>query len=427
MVQITKQAKLGKGGQGTVWQAVRHDTNEAVAIKFPLESLDLSEGSPDRRRFVREVRLQSALRHAGIMPIVAMNLKVANPFLVMPLASHSLEDMLNLGALTEEITFSMAAEVLSALEYAHDQGVLHRDLKPANLLYLQGRWVISDFGLCRQMNSNSTVITQVNAVVGSPVYMAPEQYDNAHEVTAPADIYSVGQILYHCLVGEVPFPRARLARLDMKYRHFIGRCIAEEPEDRFQSVSEVRKEMELLTAPAVELATPTLRANELKAKALEGQEVAVPLLLRLLLDSSEDEVFYKEFVPSLPLEILQKMYAKEPVLFEKMIHAFDEYSEGGHPFDYTDDIANFFAKIIQVAEYSRGLRHLSLKRIMTVGAHHNRFHVGEVFARMVKLREKDAEDVRYIASLLSNDPYSASFMGSYLKQYSLPPAIMRVL
>ncbi|MER6854042.1 serine/threonine-protein kinase [Streptomyces flaveolus] len=427
MVQIAKVEKLGNGGQGTVWQAVRLDTNETVAIKFPLESLDMSEGSPDRKRFIREVRLQSTLRHAGIMPIVIMNLKAANPFLVMPLASHSLEDVLNSGALTEEATFSMAAEVLSALEYAHEQGVLHRDLKPANLLNLQGRWVISDFGLCRQMDSNSTVITHVNTVVGSPVYMAPEQYDNAHEATAPADIYSIGQILYHCLVGEVPFPRARLAKLDMKYRHFIGRCIAEEPEDRFQSVYELRKEMELLTAPAVELATPTIRANELKAKALEGQEVAVQLLLRLIVDSSEDEVFYKEFIPSLPLEILQKMYAKDPVLFEKMIRAFDGYSEGGHPFDYTDDIADFFAKVIQVTEYSRGLRHLSLKRIMTVGAYHNRFHVGEVFARMVKFREKDAEDVKYVASLLSEDPYAAGFMGSYLKQYSLPQEIMREL
>lgn len=427
MVQMTKQKKLGKGGQGTVWQAIRHDTGETVAMKFPLESLDMSEGSPDRKRFVREVRYQSTLRHAGIMPIVAMNLKAAKPFLVMPLASHSLEDLLTSGRLTEELTFSIAAEVLAALEYAHEQGVLHRDLKPANLLYLQGRWVISDFGLCRQMDSNSTIITQVNTAVGSPVYMAPEQYDNAHEAKAPADIYSIGQILYHCLVGDVPFPRARIAKLDVKYRYFISRCIAEEPDDRFQSVSEVRREMELLIAPAVELATPTIRANELKAKALEGQEVAVPLLLRLIVDSSEDEVFYKEFVPSLPLEILQKMYAKDPVTFEKMIRAFDGYSEGGHPFDYTDDIADFFAKVIHVAEYSRALRHLSLNRIMVVGAYHNRFHVGEVFAQMVKAREKDAEDVKYIASLLSDDPYAARFMGTYLKQYSLPQEIMREL
>ncbi|MFJ5803693.1 serine/threonine-protein kinase [Streptomyces decoyicus] len=421
------QERLGDGGQGTVWRATRLDTNETVALKYPLESLDMSEGSTDRKRFVREVRYQSALRHTGIMPIVIMNLKVAKPFFVMPLASHSLEGLLKTGALTEEATFSIATEILAALEYSHEQGVLHRDLKPANLLYLQDRWVISDFGLCRQMGSNSTTITQVNTAVGSLAYMAPEQFDDAHQAKVPADIYSIGQIIYHCLVGEIPFPRARITKRDVKYRYFISRCVAEEPEERFQSVSEVRREMERLITPAVELATPTIHANELKAKALEGQEVAVSSLLRLLVTASDDEVFYKDFVPSLPLEILQKMYEKNPITFEKIVRTFDEYSEGGHPFDYTDDIADFFARIIQVAEYSSQLRHLSLNRLLIVGAYHNRFHVGEVFARMVKLREKDPEDVKYISSLLSDDPYAARFMGSYLKQYSLPQEIMREL
>ncbi|MEU8702923.1 serine/threonine-protein kinase [Streptomyces sp. NPDC048680] len=427
MVRVTKQERLGDGGQGTVWRATRLDTNESVALKYPLDSLDMSEGSADRKRFAREVRYQTTLRHPGIMPIVGMNMKADKPFFFMPLAEHSLEDILKGGPLSEEETFSIMTEILAALEYSHEQGVLHRDLKPANFLYLQGRWVISDFGLCRQMDSNSTTITKVNTAVGSFAYMAPEQYDDAHKAKAPADIYSIGQIIYHCLVGDIPFPRARIAKLDMKYRHFISRCVAEEPDDRFQSVSEVRKEMELLIAPPGELATPTIRANELKAKALEGQEVAVPLLLRLIVDSSEDEVFYKEFVPSLPIEILEKMYAKDPATFEKMIRAFDEYSEGGHPFDYTDEIAEFFAKVIQVAEYSGGLRRLSLKRIMIVGASHNRFHVGEVFARMVKYCERNPGDVRYIAALLSDDPHAATFMASYLKQYSLPLEIMREL
>ncbi|WEH37789.1 serine/threonine-protein kinase (plasmid) [Streptomyces sp. AM 4-1-1] len=425
MVRVSKQERLGDGGQGTVWRATRLDTNESVALKYPLDTLNMSEGSADRKRFVREVRYQSELRHAGIMPIVGMNMKANKPFFFMPLAKHSLEDLLKLGPLTEKETFMVMTEILTALEYSHEQGVLHRDLKPANLLYLQDRWVISDFGLCRQMNSNSSTITQVNTAVGSFAYMAPEQYDNAHEAKAPADIYSIGQIIYHCLVGDVPFPRARIAKLDVKYRHFIIRCVAEEPEDRFQSVSEVRREMELLIAPAEELATPTIRANELRSKALEGQEVAVPLLLRLIVDSSEDEVFYKEFVPSLPIEILERMYAKDPVTFEKMIRIFDEYSEGGHPFNYTDDIADFFDKVIQVAEYSGGLRRLSLKRVMTVGVSHNRFHVGVVFATMVKRCENNPADMRYIASLLSDDPRAAKFMGSYLRQHSLPQEIMR--
>ncbi|MFD8608955.1 serine/threonine-protein kinase [Streptomyces sp. NPDC059631] len=426
-VRVTKHEQLRGGGQGTVWRATRLDTNETVVIKYPLDSLDMSEGSADRRRFVREVRYQSSLRHVGIMPIVGMNLKAPKPFFFMPLASHSLEDLLKSGPLPEEVTLSIVAEILTALEYSHDQGVLHRDLKPANLLYLQDRWVISDFGLCRQMDSNSTTITHVGTVVGSLAYMAPEQWDNAHAVEETADIYSVGQIIYHCLVGEEPWPRARISKLEEKYRYFISRCVAEEPVERFQSVSEMRRELELLTAPHVELASPTTRANELKTEALEGQKEAVSRLLHLIVDSSDDEVFFKEFVPSLPLEILHYMHEKDPVTFESIVRTFDEYSEGGHPFDYTDEIADFFLRVIRVAKYSGPIRRRSLRRIMIVGTYHNRFHVGEVFAQAVLLRKKDPEDVKYIASLLADDPHAARFMGPYLKQNSLPREILKEL
>lgn len=426
-VRVTKHERLQGGGQGTVWRATRLDTNETIAMKYPLDSLDMSEGSDDRKRFAREVRYQSSLRHVGIMPIVGMNLKAAKPFFFMPLASHSLEDLLKSGAIPEEVTLSIVAEFLAALEYSHSQGVLHRDLKPANLLYLKDRWVISDFGLCRQMNSNSTTITHANTAVGSLAYMAPEQFDNAHEVTETADIYSVGQIIYHCLVGEVPFPRARIGKLDEKYRYFISRCVAEEPDERFQTVSELRRELELLTAPHVELASPTTRAKELKDAALRGQKEAVSGLLHLIADSSDDEVFIKEFVPSLPLEIMHYMHEKNPVAFEGIVRTFDEYSEGGHPFDYTDEIADFFFRVIRVAKYSGPIRRLSLRRIMIVGASHNRYHVGEVFAKAVFIRKKDPQDVQYIASLLADDPYAAAFMGPYLKRYSLPREILKEL
>ncbi|MFF9757414.1 serine/threonine-protein kinase [Streptomyces sp. NPDC014344] len=426
-VRVTKHEQLRGGGQGTVWRATRLDTNETVVIKYPLDSLDMSEGSADRRRFIREVRYQSTLHHVGIMPVVGMNLKADKPFFLMPLASHSLEDLLKFGAIPEEETLSIVTEVLAALEYSHSQGVLHRDLKPANLLYLQDRWVISDFGLCRQMDSNSTTITHVGTVVGSFAYMAPEQWDNAHEVNETADIYSVGQIIYHCLVGEEPWPRARIGKLEAKYRYFISRCVAEEPAERFQSVSEMRRELELLTAPQVELASPTTRANELKAKALAGHNEAVSGLLRLIADASDDEVFYKEFVPSLPLEILHYMHERDPITFEAIVRTFDEYSEGGHPFDYTDEIADFFFRVIQVAKYSGPIRRLSLQRIMLVGTYHNRFHVGEVFARAVSICMKNPEDVTYVASLLADDPNAARFMGSYLRQYSLPREILKEL
>ncbi|MGX6743705.1 serine/threonine-protein kinase [Streptomyces peucetius] len=425
-VSFRKIERIPGGGYGAVWRAINLATGDEVVMKFPLDTLDMAPGSDDRRRFEREARYQSSLKHPGIMPIIAMNLKREKPFFAMPLAEFSLQDYLSFAPLSEDDAISIIIDVLYALEYAHQQGVLHRDLKPANLLFLDGRWVISDFGLCRHVNSESTTITQANSAIGSIAYMAPEQFDNAHEVTESADIYSMGQILYHCLTGEVPFPRARINKLDIKFRYVVSRCVAEEPGERYQSVAEFRRELELITAPQAELAPPTARANELKAKALDGETESISALLRLLLDSADDEIFIKEFTPSLPQEILTQMAEEYPLEFERMVRTFDEYSEGGHPFAYTDDIADFFARVLTAAKHSRPVRHLSLKRMMIVGASHNRYYVGEVFSREVS-QLTAPEDISYVAAILREDPASAMFMAPYLRRYLLPRPVLRAL
>ncbi|MCC5479058.1 serine/threonine-protein kinase [Streptomyces barringtoniae] len=425
-VRFRKIERMPGGGYGAVWRAANLETGDEVVMKFPLDTLDMSPGSEDRRRFEREARYQSMLKHPGIMPIIAMNLRREKPFFAMPLAEGSLQDQLEYGPIHEEESIGIITDVLYALEYAHQQGVLHRDLKPANLLFLDGRWVISDFGLCRLVTSESTTITRANSAVGSIAYMAPEQFDNAHDVAETAGIYSIGQILYHCLTGEVPFPRARMSRLDVKFRYVISRCIAEEPDERYQSVAELRRELELITAPQAELASPTAQANELKAKALDGDTKAVDALLGLLLDSADDEIFIKEFTPSLPQELLAQMAADYPLEFERMVRTYDEYCEGGHPFAYTDDIADFFARVLVAAEHNKTVRYLSLERIMIVGTTHNRFYVGEVFSREVS-RLTAPEEISYVVEMLRNNPACAIFMASYLRRYSLHRSILRAL
>ncbi|WRZ90575.1 serine/threonine protein kinase [Streptomyces sp. NBC_01007] len=425
-VSFRKTERIPGGGYGAVWRAINLATGDEVVMKFPLDTLDMAPGSEDRRRFEREARYQSSLKHPGIMPIIAMNLRRENPFFAMPLAAGSLQDRLKFGPIPEDETIDIVIDVLYALEYAHQQGVLHRDLKPANLLHLDGRWVISDFGLCRHVTSESTTITQANTAIGSIAYMAPEQFDNAHDVAETADIYSMGQILFHCLTGEVPFPRARIGKLDLRFRYVVGRSVAEEPEERYQSVAEFRRELELITAPLAEVATPTAQANELKAMALDGEAQAVDALVGLLLDSADDEVFIKEFTPSIPQELLTQMAADYPLEFERIVRTYDDYTEGGHPFAYTDDIADFFSRALAAAKHSRPVRHLSLRRIMIVGVSHNRFYVGEVFARAVSTLTAP-EDIAYVAEMLREDPVGANFMALYLQHYSLPSLIRRAL
>lgn len=416
---------MGAGGQATVWKATALETGRFVAIKFPLESTDLSPGIENRARFEREVRCQSTLRHPGVMPIIAMNLRGEKPFYVMPIAKHSLQDVLDAGSLDSVEAVGIITEVLNALAYAHAEGIIHRDLKPENILFLDNRWVVSDFGLCKDVNSDSLTITRTETIFGSLAYMAPEQFDDAHNVTLAADVYAIGQILYRCVVDEVPYPRAKVAKIPAEFRYVITKCIAEEPSDRFQSVADLRRALEVATAPSDELAAPTEHAQALRERALEQEPGALSELLRFLSDRSDDEVFFKEFLTSLPDVLIREMIARDFSVFSQVVRVFDSYSEGSHPFSYTDEIASFFRNVWNAADDSI-LRQVCLKRVFRVGVDHNRFYVGDVFSSMVRMITAPHE-VQYLADLLRSDADGARFMAPYLNQYAIPDAIRRIL
>ncbi len=394
-------------------------------MKFPLDSTDLSPGTENRTRFEREVRCQSSLRHPGVMPIIAINLRAANPFYVMPIARYSLGYLLESRRIDPEETVEIVTEVMNALAYAHAEGIIHRDLKPENVLFLENRWVVSDFGLCRDINSDSLTITRTETVFGSLAYMAPEQFDDAHNATVAADIYAVGQILYHCLVGEIPYPRARIAKVPAQFKYVVSKCVTEEPDDRFQSVADLRRALEVATAPSDELAVPTQRAKDLRESAREGSPGAVRDLLRFLCDRSDDEIFYKEFLPSISLPLMRAMAAEDSAAFRHVVLAFDKYAEGGHPFSYTDELATFFRNAWRATEDPL-IRQACLKRVFRIGVDHNRFYVGDMFGQMVR-EVSLANDVQYVVGLLAEDIGGARFAAPYLNQYAIPDAIRRVI
>ncbi|MBM7169108.1 serine/threonine protein kinase [Streptomyces sp. G44] len=426
-VKLFKIRKLGAGGQGEVWLAREGQSGDIVVLKRPLDSLEITEGSADRARFEREVRIQSTLRHDGIMPILRIYRTRTGPLFTMPYAEMSLEQKLVNGPLTETESVDIILTIADAVEFAHSEGVLHRDLKPANILFLNGRWVVSDFGLCRDVNSDSATITQSKTVVGSVAYMAPEQYDDAHEVTESADILSIGRIFYHCLTGKVPFPYFRPELIPAKFRYLITRSVAEEPSARYQTVSEFRQELELLFTGAPDLTPPMERARALNAESLEGDSEATLSLARLLVEKVDDEVFYKDFVPALSVETLSEIEKHAPQEFRQIVSAFDQFCEGSHPFSYTDAIAKFFRNVAFVApDDDYAIRRRVLRRILIVGASHNRFFIGEMFASIVS-KMKEAEDILLVASLLREHPEEARFMSFYLRQHSLPTAIMAAL
>ncbi|MCS5616678.1 MAG: serine/threonine protein kinase, partial [Pirellulales bacterium] len=147
----TIRGRLGRGGMGTVFEAVDAD-GQAVAVKTLTTHLSDDEGM--RRRFEAEIEALKGLRHPGIVRLLAFGQDEGRPFFAMELVrGHSLEEMLKAGRrFSWQETVAIAGEITRALKVAHDQGIVHRDLKPANLLFpeqtgIEGSVRLADFGI----------------------------------------------------------------------------------------------------------------------------------------------------------------------------------------------------------------------------------------------------------------------------------------
>ncbi|GAA1434522.1 serine/threonine protein kinase PkaE [Streptomyces thermospinosisporus] len=204
--ELTRE--LGRGGMGVVWAAHDRDHDREVAVKVLARRDRGSELTTLERRFLREVRLTSRLRHPGIPTVHDHGTHEGELYLVMDLVPGRALDLVleNGGPLPVEQAADVARRTAEVLSYAHGQGVVHRDLKPSNLMITpDGEIKVLDFGVAAALEPHpgETRFTASNATPGTVVYMAPEQ---AVGRTVPAsDLYSLGCVLYELLTGAPPF------------------------------------------------------------------------------------------------------------------------------------------------------------------------------------------------------------------------------
>jgi formylglycine-generating enzyme required for sulfatase activity len=287
---------LGRGGFGVVVKALDHKLSRPVAIK--MMSGETAATSPARKRFVREARAAAAVRHENVVHIYAVE-DGPVPYLVMEFVpGGSLQQYLDrTGPLEVREVLRLGAQIARGLAAAHATGLVHRDIKPANVLLEPGahpRAKLTDFGIARAADDAST--TQSGAVVGTPMYMAPEQA-KGERVDHRADLFSLGSVLYTMVAGRPPFRAANsmavLKRVtDQAPRpipeicpetpvwlcDIIARLHEKHPDDRFQTAGEVAELLELCLT-ALERGAPIRRFGFARPRRLWRTAACAALLV----------------------------------------------------------------------------------------------------------------------------------------------------
>jgi len=249
------ESPLGAGGMGQVYKARDTRLGRSIAIKIAHQQFS--------QRFEREARAISKLNHRHICTVH----DVGPNYLVMELVEgDTLAVLLRKGALPIERVLRYGAQIADALAAAHAQGITHRDLKPANIMVTKSGIKVLDFGLAKMTPSPNAAETQTltspQAVVGTPAYMAPEQLEGK-PCDARSDIFSFGLLLYEMAADKRAFNgdsqaaliadvmRCEPAPLEVKspqLAHVVARCLAKDPEDRWQSARDLKAELEWAAA-----------------------------------------------------------------------------------------------------------------------------------------------------------------------------------
>ncbi|RME77235.1 MAG: serine/threonine protein kinase [Planctomycetota bacterium] len=253
--------KVGQGAMGVVYKAVVTKTNQEVALKILLPKF--AKNKDDLARFLRSAHLSANLDHPNLVRTIDVGKCEQFYYQAMEFVRGEsvLEYMRRVGPMDEVISLTIVAEVTSALAYLDSQGLVHRDVKPHNIMMTHmGEIKLTDLGIIRDKEGKH-MITEEGISIGSPHYISPEQA-MGEDVDIRSDLYSLGATLYHMLVGEYPYqgrsgpeilfkqvhepppnPRRKRPELSPQTASFIMTMMAKNPNDRFQSPSEVINEL----------------------------------------------------------------------------------------------------------------------------------------------------------------------------------------
>src|SRR5437016_3956821 len=255
--------EIGRGGQGVVYRARQKSLNRTVALKV----IGLGHWATEAhlKRFRREAEAAASLEHPCIVPIYEVGERDGSCYFSMKfIEGGQLDEVVRREPMPIRRAVELIAKLARTVHYAHEHGILHRDIKPGNILLdAKGEPHLTDFGLARLLETESTV-TRTMEVLGTPSYMAPEQaVGNNAAVSGATDVYGLGAVLYQLLTGHPPFaggttfetikllldteprqPRLWNPKIDRDLATICLKCLDKDPQRRYSSALTLAEDLD---------------------------------------------------------------------------------------------------------------------------------------------------------------------------------------
>ncbi len=313
---------LGHGGMATVYLALQQSLRREVALKILLPAL--AQDHTATERFLREARVSAKLHHPHIVAIYDVGVYEGVPYMSIAYEPG--------GTVAQKIdshgdsrfALRIIRDIASALDYAHNQGVIHRDVKPENiLLRADGNCVLSDFGIAHAIGTQ-TGLTREGTSVGTPHYMSPEQL-RGEQVDGRSDIYSLGVVFYQLLTGNLPYQgtdgwaiglqhiNAPVPKLPIEFAQlqtFLDVLLTKDPDARLQTGAEVAHWADARLSgqmPAMTVAMTTPAVGVHTSGNLRAPTASIALLPFADMSQSKDQEYLADGLSEELLNLLSKV------------------------------------------------------------------------------------------------------------------------
>lgn len=253
---------IGQGGAGIVYDVQKGSAHYALK-----ECAELDEES--LKRFARELRITKTLNSPNIVKVIDEDTQADSPYYIMEMCEESLKQAVDRG-LDKEQKYSYILQACNGFAELHNNGIIHRDIKPGNILIANGEAKVSDFGLGKFENRDTTTITTDITSKGTPGFMAPEIANEGHfkDADVRSDIFSIGALLYYVFSdGMIPSP-INPNSVPVEILPIIRKCMESEPSKRYQKVEDIIGSIHIIM---------TLEDNYLSMKSLvDAQKSMMP-------------------------------------------------------------------------------------------------------------------------------------------------------